>query len=87
MASRAEELELGRNPLAADCPSGRCTTIRIWLRDIARRRTDSDGDGLTLTERKERGTSSMAKDTDGDSARDWEEPKAGLNPLAEYCQS
>ena len=21
----------------------------------------------------------MAKDTDGDSARDWEEPKAGLN--------
>ena len=42
----AEELELGLNPLAADCPNWRCTTNRIWLWNIARKRTDSDGDGL-----------------------------------------
>ncbi len=35
----------GSTPLAADCPSWRCTTNRIWLWNIARQRSDSDGDG------------------------------------------
>ena len=79
-----EELQLGLDPLVADCPSYICTSSRTWLWVLAReakQESDDDEDGLTFAEETRLGLDPRSSDSDGDGIGDGREVLLGSNPL------